>query len=202
MRRHGMRVVSLGAKRRWCKQAGASVGKSQKCALASGEGLAAFWPDMNRTDRLVALVMYFQGRRLVRAEELSKHFEVSVRTIYRDVAALSEAGVPVTGEAGVGDSLVKGYHLPPVMFTGEEALALFVGAEMVKRILKGYEIRAHDARVNDDGNATVREIADANPNIVIAKITKDAIPVKTVKQARVAKAKNKPASSAPYGMKF
>lgn len=87
---------------------------------------------MNRTDRLVAMVMYFQGRRVVRAEELAEHFEISVRTVYRDVAALSEAGVPVTGEAGVGYSLVKGYHLPPVMFTGEEAMALFVGAEMVK----------------------------------------------------------------------
>jgi predicted DNA-binding transcriptional regulator YafY len=55
-----------------------------------------------------------------------------VRTVYRDVAALSEAGVPVAGEAGVGYSLVKGYHLPPVMFTAEEAMALFVGGEMVR----------------------------------------------------------------------
>lgn len=87
---------------------------------------------MNRTDRLVAMVMYFQGRRLVRAEELARHFEVSVRTVYRDVAALSEAGVPLTGEAGVGYTLVKGYHLPPVSFTAEEAMALFVGGEMVR----------------------------------------------------------------------
>jgi len=88
---------------------------------------------MNRTDRLVAMVMFLQGRRVVRAEELARHFEVAVRTIYRDIAALGEAGVPVTGEAGVGYSLVKGYHLPPVMFTTDEAMALFVGAEMVKR---------------------------------------------------------------------
>lgn len=88
---------------------------------------------MNRTDRLVAMVMFLQGRRLVRAEELAEHFEISVRTVYRDVSALSEAGVPVTGEAGVGYSLVKGYHLPPVMFTADEALALFVGGEMVKQ---------------------------------------------------------------------
>jgi predicted DNA-binding transcriptional regulator YafY len=87
---------------------------------------------MNRTDRLVAIVMFLQGRRLVRAEELASHFEVSVRTIYRDVAALSEAGVPVSGEAGVGYTLMKGYHLPPVMFAAEEAMALFVGGEMVK----------------------------------------------------------------------
>jgi len=88
---------------------------------------------MNRTDRLVAMVMFLQGRRVVRAEELAQHFEVTVRTVYRDVAALSEAGVPVAGEAGVGYSLVKGYHLPPVMFTAEEAMALFVGGEMVKQ---------------------------------------------------------------------
>ena len=88
---------------------------------------------MNRTDRLVAMVMYLQGRRLVRAEELARHFEISVRTVYRDVSALGEAGVPVTGEAGVGYSLVKGYHLPPVMFTAEEAMALAVGEDLVKQ---------------------------------------------------------------------
>ena len=69
------------------------------------------------------MVMFLQGRRLVKADDLASHFEVNVRTIYRDVSALSEAGVPVVGEAGVGYSLVKGYHLPPVMFTAEEALA-------------------------------------------------------------------------------
>jgi predicted DNA-binding transcriptional regulator YafY len=61
---------------------------------------------MNRTDRLVAMVMYMQGRRVVRAEELARHFEVTVRTIYRDISALGEAGVPVTGEAGVGYTLM------------------------------------------------------------------------------------------------
>lgn len=87
---------------------------------------------MNRTDRLVAMVMHLQGRRLVRAEDMARHFEVSVRTIYRDIAALGEAGVPITGEAGVGYSLVRSYHLPPVMLTADEAAALFVGAEMVR----------------------------------------------------------------------
>jgi predicted DNA-binding transcriptional regulator YafY len=88
---------------------------------------------MNRTDRLVAMVMHLQGRRIVRAEELSAHFEVSVRTVYRDIAALGEAGVPIAGEAGVGYSLVKGYHLPPVSLTADEAVALFVGGAMVKQ---------------------------------------------------------------------
>ena len=88
---------------------------------------------MNRTDRLVAMVLFLQGRRLVRAEDLAAHFAVAPRTIYRDIAALGEAGVPISGEAGVGYSLVKGYHLPPVLFTADEAAALFVGGEMVKR---------------------------------------------------------------------
>ncbi len=77
------------------------------------------------------MVMFLQGRRLVRAEELAENFEVSVRTVYRDIAALSEAGVAISGEAGVGYTLVKGYHLPPVALTAKEAGALLVGAEMV-----------------------------------------------------------------------
>ncbi|HEY0944299.1 MAG TPA: YafY family protein [Opitutaceae bacterium] len=88
---------------------------------------------MNRTDRLVAMVMFLQGRRVVRAEELAAHFEISVRTVYRDLGALAEAGVPLIGEAGVGYTLVKGYHLPPVMFTADEAMALAVGENLVKQ---------------------------------------------------------------------
>ncbi|MBL9214591.1 MAG: YafY family transcriptional regulator [Opitutaceae bacterium] len=88
---------------------------------------------MNRTDRLVAMVLHLQGRRVVRAEELARHFDINVRTVYRDIAALGEAGVPISGEAGVGYSLRRGYQLPPVMFTADEASALFVGGELVKQ---------------------------------------------------------------------
>ena len=88
---------------------------------------------MNRTDRLVAMVMFLQGRRIVRDAELARHFEISERTVYRDIAALSEGGVPIAGEPGVGYSLMKGYHLPPVTFTADEAATLFVGGEMVRR---------------------------------------------------------------------
>ena len=88
---------------------------------------------MNRTDRLVAMVLFLQGRRVVRAEDLAARFEINIRTVYRDVAALSEAGVPISGEAGVGYCLMKGYQRPPVMFTAEEASAFFVGGELVKQ---------------------------------------------------------------------
>jgi len=88
---------------------------------------------MNRVDRLVAIALRLQSRRVVRAEDLAAHFEISVRTIYRDLAALGEAGIPIVGEAGVGYSLMKGYHLPPVMFTAEEASALFFGEKLVEQ---------------------------------------------------------------------
>ncbi len=88
---------------------------------------------MNRVDRLMAIALHLQSRRIVRAEDLAKHFEISVRTVYRDLMALSEAGVPIVAEAGVGYSLAKGYHLPPVMFTAEEASALFFGEKLVEQ---------------------------------------------------------------------
>jgi predicted DNA-binding transcriptional regulator YafY len=89
---------------------------------------------MNRVDRLMAMVVHLQGRRLVRAEDIAAHFEISVRTVYRDMAALGEAGIPIMGEAGVGYALAKGYHLPPVMFTSEEASALFLGGKLVDHL--------------------------------------------------------------------
>ena len=82
----------------------------------------------------MATVVYLQGRRVTRAEDMAAHFEISVRTMYRDLAALGEAGIPIMAEAGVGYCLVKGYHLPPVMFTAEEAGALFMGGKLVEQL--------------------------------------------------------------------
>lgn len=89
---------------------------------------------MNRIDRLMAIVLFLQSRRLTTSEELAEHFEVSQRTVYRDVAALSEAGVPIISEAGVGYSIMKGYHLPPVTFTPDEASALATGGVFISSL--------------------------------------------------------------------
>lgn len=89
---------------------------------------------MNRIDRLMATVVFLQGRRVVKAEDIAAHFEISLRTVYRDVAALGEAGIPIQAEAGVGYRLMKGYHLPPVMFTTEEASALSTGGQLVAHL--------------------------------------------------------------------
>jgi predicted DNA-binding transcriptional regulator YafY len=88
---------------------------------------------MNRVDRLLALILYLQSRRVVTAEEMARHFELSIRTIYRDLAALGEAGVPIAAEAGVGYTLMKGYNLPPVNFSAEEASALVTAAMLVQQ---------------------------------------------------------------------
>ena len=63
---------------------------------------------MNRTDRLLAIVLELQGKGWQRAEDLAETFETSKRTIYRDMLALGEAGVPVVSIPGRGYSLVEG----------------------------------------------------------------------------------------------
>lgn len=89
---------------------------------------------MNRIDRLTGIILFLQGRRVTTAEDIAAHFETSVRTVYRDIAALGETGVPIIAEAGVGYSLARGYHMPPVMFTEEEAAALVIGAEVTEQV--------------------------------------------------------------------
>lgn len=89
---------------------------------------------MNRTDRLVSLVMLLQSRRVITAAEMAAHFEVTERTVYRDLAALGEGGVPIVGEPGVGYSLMRGYQLPPVMFSSEEAAALVTSGMLAEQM--------------------------------------------------------------------
>ena len=88
---------------------------------------------MNRTDRLLAIVLELQAKGTQRAGDLAATFETSTRTIYRDVQALSEAGVPVVAVPGRGYSLMAGYFLPPVSFTTDEATMLLLGADYMAR---------------------------------------------------------------------
>ena len=87
---------------------------------------------MNRIDRLVAILLQLQSTRRVKAKDLAEKFNLSLRTVYRDVKALEEAGVPVIGEAGTGYSLMEGYRLPPVMFNRDEATALLTASKLVQ----------------------------------------------------------------------
>jgi predicted DNA-binding transcriptional regulator YafY len=86
---------------------------------------------VNRTDRLLAIVLELQRNGSRRAEDLAATFETSKRTIYRDIQALCESGVPVVAQAGIGYSLVEGYFLPPLSFSTDEATMLLLGSKLV-----------------------------------------------------------------------
>jgi predicted DNA-binding transcriptional regulator YafY len=85
---------------------------------------------MRRADRLFDIVQRLRGGRLVTAAKLAEQFEVSERTIYRDIADLMASGVPIEGEAGVGYIMRSGYDVPPLMFTKAEVEAVALGLRM------------------------------------------------------------------------
>ncbi|WP_108869155.1 helix-turn-helix transcriptional regulator [Aquimarina aquimarini] len=87
---------------------------------------------MKRLHRLTAILVKLQSKKIVQASELADKFDVSMRTIYRDMQALTEAGVPIGAEAGTGYYLVDGYSLPPIMFTEKEANALLTASKIIK----------------------------------------------------------------------
>lgn len=89
---------------------------------------------MNRIDRLQAILIHLQSKKVVTASELADRFDLSIRTIYRDIRALEEAGVPIGSEAGIGYFLADNYHLPPISFTNNEATALLIGAKFVEQM--------------------------------------------------------------------
>ena len=87
---------------------------------------------MRRADRLFQLVQLIRGRRLSTADHLARRLEVSVRTVYRDVADLQAQGVPIEGEAGVGYRMRPEFDLPPLMFTQDEAKALVASVRLAR----------------------------------------------------------------------
>jgi len=89
---------------------------------------------INRFDRISALLVQLQSRPVVRASEMAERFEVSLRTIYRDMRTLSEAGIPICGNSGIGYSLVEGYRLPSLMFTKEEATAFLTAEKIIEKL--------------------------------------------------------------------
>jgi predicted DNA-binding transcriptional regulator YafY len=108
---------------------------------------------MNRFDRITALLIQLQARRVVKGPDLAQRFGVSLRTIYRDLRTLEEAGVPICGEAGVGYSLAEGYRLPPVMFSREEATALLTAEKLAARLAD-----EHTARTTQEAMDKLRAV--------------------------------------------
>lgn len=97
----------------------------------------SFRPDFDESpkkfDRVVAILIQLQSKRIVRAQDLADRFGVSLRTIYRDIRTLEASGVPIASEAGVGYSIVEGYKLPPVMFSREEAISFLTAEKLMNQ---------------------------------------------------------------------
>ncbi|GHN02134.1 hypothetical protein WSM22_36230 [Cytophagales bacterium WSM2-2] len=87
--------------------------------------------DTKRLSRLTAILTQLQTKRILTSTFLAEKFGVSIRTIYRDVKALEQAGVPVITEEGKGYSLMEGYKIPPVMFSESQANALILAEQLV-----------------------------------------------------------------------
>src|SRR5689334_4227563 len=86
---------------------------------------------MNRVDRLLGILTLLQSKKYVPAEKIADKFRISIRTVYRDIRAMCEQGIPVSFEQQRGYFLVQGYFLPPVAFTSEEANALLLMESLV-----------------------------------------------------------------------
>lgn len=89
--------------------------------------------DLKRLSRLTAILVQLQSKRLVTATQLAERFGVSQRTIYRDMRALEQAGIPIVIEEGRGYTMMEGYRVPPVMFTEGEANALITAEKLVHK---------------------------------------------------------------------
>ncbi len=89
---------------------------------------------MNRIDRLFGILTLLQSKKFVPAEKIAEKFKISVRTVYRDIKALGESGIPISFEQHKGYFVVQGYFLPPVSFSTEEANAFLLMEAIVSGI--------------------------------------------------------------------
>lgn len=115
---------------------------------------------MNRIDRLSAILVQLQSRSLIKSQEIADRFGISLRTVYRDMRALLEAGIPIIGNPGVGYSLVHGFKLPPLMFTQAEAIAFLTAEKLVDELTDSQNIEHYKSGM--DKIRAVMRFADNN----------------------------------------
>src|SRR5246127_433811 len=111
---------------------------------------------MRRSDRLFDIIQRLRtARGPTTAAALADELEVTVRTVYRDVATLQARRVPIEGAPGLGYVLRRGFDLPPLMFNSEEIEAIAVGARLLSR--------TGDASLQDAANSVLSKVAVVLP---------------------------------------
>jgi len=126
----------------------------------------------NTATRLITLIMLLQREPNQKATDLAKELGVSVRSLHRYMSMLDELGIPVYSERGPhgGFSLVRGYKIPPLVFTPEEAVAVYLGTSLVDEVWgKMYREAAHGALAKLDNvlpNEQRHEIAWARRTLI------------------------------------
>lgn len=103
---------------------------------------------MNRLERISSILVQLQSRSVITAQQIADRFEISLRTVYRDIRTLEEAGIPIVGNVGVGYSLVDGYKLPPLMFTREEAIAFLTAEKFIEKMSDLQNVQSYKLGMN------------------------------------------------------
>ncbi|GAB3342903.1 HTH domain-containing protein [Larkinella ripae] len=125
--------------------------------------------ETTRLSRLTAILTQLQTKRLITATALAAKFGVSVRTIYRDIRALEQSGVPIVTEEGRGYSLMEGYRLPPVMFTESEANALITAEKFVVKNRDASFVSEYTAAI-EKVKAVLRHSTRANTELLASRM--------------------------------
>lgn len=89
---------------------------------------------MNKFDRIISILILLQTKKIITAAIIAERFEISLRTVYRDINSLKNAGIPIIGDPGIGYSIMEGYRLPPIMFNEGEALSLLTAEKFMATI--------------------------------------------------------------------
>jgi len=89
---------------------------------------------MNKFDRIIATLILLQSKRRITATTISERFDISLRTVYRDINTLKNAGIPIIGDPGIGYSILEGYRLPPIMFNEEEMASLLTAEKFIGKV--------------------------------------------------------------------
>lgn len=103
---------------------------------------------MNRLERISSILVQLQSRSVITAQQIADRFDISLRTVYRDIRTLEEAGIPIIGNVGVGYSLVDGYKLPPLMFTREEAIAFLTAEKFIEKMSDLQNVQSYKSGMN------------------------------------------------------